>query len=516
MKSPKKQKWFHKLLRRRLFFCLLILLQIAAILYFLISRSLTSNILNRSMQIVSLIVALRIISRRDKEAYKLTWVFFILIFPLFGGITYLLFRCETRSKKLLKMMKKAEKQAKDACFPDLSVYVKALETAENQARQIEYLEKYMGYPIYEHTNVTYLSPGEAYFEHLLSDLEQAKRYIFIESFIIQDGEMWGNMLEILKRKAKSGVDVRIIYDDMGCFLRLPRHFVKDMEALGIHSVTFNQFVPIFTALQNYRDHRKIIAIDGRIAYTGGINISDEYINKTHPLGHWKDSGVRLEGEAAWSLTLIFLEMWILTGHKEEDLSGYYPWHETDCDVRCEDSYVQPFADAPFDDENVSEHVYMQIINKAKRYLYIMTPYLIIDNSMVSALCTAAKSGVDIRIMTPFRWDKRTVHFMTRSYYRELIRAGIRIYEYTPGFIHSKTFVSDDEVATVGSANMDFRSLYLQFECGVFLCRGSAVMDLRDDFLATASLSKEIRAEDCKSNAFVRFFQDLFRLIAPLM
>ncbi len=516
MSSPRKQKWYQKLLRRRLFFCLLILFQLLAFLYFIISRSLTSNILSVSLQLTSIVVALHIISRRDKEAYKLTWVFFILLFPIFGGIMYVLFRLETRSKTLLKAMKNAEKQAKSACIPDLSVYNKALATAPEHARQIEYLEKFMGYPIYENTDTIYFSPGEKFWEALLADLEKAENYIFIESFIIQDGEMWDSILQILKSKAAQGVDVRIIYDDMGCFLRLPKHFKKDMQALGIRCVTFNQFIPVFTALQNYRDHRKIIAIDGKIAYTGGLNISDEYVNKTQPFGHWKDSGIRLEGEAAWSLTLIFLEMWIFTGNKEASLEKYYPYHSAPCPIVKKDSFVQPFADAPFDDENVSEHVYMQIINKAKNYVYIMTPYLIIDNSMVSALCTAAKSGVDIRIMTPYRWDKRTVHFMTRSYYRELIKAGIKIYEYTPGFVHSKTFVSDDEVAVVGSANMDFRSLYLQFECGVWQYKTNAATELRDDFLSTLPLCKEIRAEDCRANAIVRFLQDILRLIAPLM
>lgn len=514
MNSPHKQKWFHKLLRRRLFFCLLILLQLLAFLYFIISRSLASNILSGILRLTSLVVVLHIISRRDKEAYKLTWVFFILIFPVFGGITYLIFRCETRSKKLLQRMASAKKQVSDVSTTASAVYSKVTEEAPSHARQIEYLQKFSGYPIYENTKTDYFSPGEHYWESLLPDLEKAEKYIFIESFIIQDGEMWGSILEILKRKAAEGLDIRIIYDDMGCFLRLPKHFVKDMGKLGIRCVTFNQFIPVFTAIQNYRDHRKIIAIDGKVAYTGGLNISDEYINKTAPLGHWKDAGIRLEGDAAWGLTLIFLEMWILMGHKEDDLKKYEPLQKAQ--ISDSNGFVQPFADAPFDDENVSEHVYMQMIGKARDYVYITSPYLIIDNSMVSALCTAAKSGVDIRIMTPFRWDKRTVHFMTRSYYRELIKAGIKIYEYNPGFVHAKTFVSDDEIATVGSANMDFRSLYLQFECGVFLYKTKSVEALRDDFLATIPLCKEIRAEDCKANAIVRFFQDLFRLIAPLM
>jgi cardiolipin synthase len=303
---------------------------------------------------------------------------------------------------------------------------------------------------------------------------------------------------------------------MGCFLRLPRNFADEMGTFGIKCVTFNQFVPIFTAIQNYRDHRKIISIDGKVAYTGGFNIADEYINKIHPFGHWKDAGVRLEGEAAWSFTLIFLQMWIFTTNEEENLFFYYPWGKIECPIEKSDSLVLPYADAPFDSENVSEHVYLQTIYKAKKYLYIETPYLIVDNNMASALIMAAKSGVDVRIITPFRWDKRLVHFLTRSYYREFIRAGIKIYEYSPGFIHSKAVVCDDEIAIIGTANFDFRSLYLQFECGVWLYKAEAVFDLRDDFLQTIPLCKEILPEDCKCNAFVRFLQDLFRLIAPLM
>ncbi len=514
MKKKKRQKWFRELLRRRLFVCLLILAQLLILIYFIFSRSVASSVINFILRLTSVVVALHIISRRDKEAYKLTWVFFILIFPVFGGLTYLFFRCQTRSKKLRRRIDMIKSAVKAAGLP--SAYTRSIEENPVHARQIEYLEKYADFPIYENGRSEYLSPGERFLERLLEDMETAKKYIFVESFIIEDGEMWRSILSVLKKKAAEGVDVRIIYDDMGCFLRLPRRFVVDMQACGIRCDIFNRFVPLLTVVQNFRDHRKIVAIDGEIAYTGGLNIADEYINKISPFGHWKDSGVRIEGKGAFSLALVFLEMWMLMGHEEKDLSLYRPVFVEGGAEEIENGYVQPYASTPLEKDSISEDVYMHIIGKARKYVYIMTPYLIVDNNMISALTIAAKSGVDVRIMTPYHWDKRAVHFMTRSYYRELIRAGVKIYEYKPGFLHAKTFVCDDEIATVGSANMDFRSLYLQFECGVFFCGTNVVDEVRHDFLQTVSVCKEITEADCKSNAAVRFLQDVFRLLAPLM
>ncbi len=516
-KTPKLLKgWFRKLLRRRLFIVLLIALQFFTILYYLFDKSIVSDGVRQALTLMSLFVALHIISKRTKEAYKLTWVFIILIFPVFGGLFYLMFRVQTRSKKLLRQLKQVTDMVKIGYSLSPSCYEKAVEALPEHARQIEYLERYSGFPVFENTTTKHLSPGEDFWESLLPDLEKAENYIFIESFIIESGAFWDSIYEILKKKAASGVDVRIIYDDMGCFLRLPLNFVKKTAKDGIRSVTFNRFVPVLNAIQNYRDHRKIIAIDGKIAYTGGINLADEYINLKSPFGHWKDTGIRLEGEGAWSFALMFLENWIIATEKELKVEDFYPWKNTPCPIQKTDSFVLPFADSPLDNEHVTDHVYTQIITKAKKYVYIMTPYLIVDNSMVSALCTAAKSGVDIRIMTPFRWDKRIIHFTTRSYYRELIKAGVRIYEYTPGFVHSKTFVSDDDTAVIGSANMDFRSLYLQFECGVWMQHAEAVTELRDDFLETLSVCHEITQNDCKCNVFTRFLQEVCRLFAPLM
>lgn len=514
--KKRKKKWFRALVRQRFFIILLLFLQLAFIIYLLVDQSRASIIIKYLLHIISFFVALSIIAQRNKGAYKLTWVFTILIFPVFGGLFYLLFRYQTRSKKLRKWMNTIVETAKPAFLLPGDKYEKALELAPEHGRQIEYLDRFSGFPVCENTKTTYLSSGETFFQALLTELEKAQKYIFLEYYIVEGGVMWDAILAILQRKVLEGVEVRLIYDDVGCFLRLPKDYAKTLKNKGIDCVVFNKFRPLLNATQNNRDHRKIIVIDGKVAFTGGINLADEYINEIHPYGHWKDAGIKLEGEAAWSMTMIFLQMWIYTGKKEDDLTVYYPWKDTPCPIVKNDSLVQPYADAPFDEENVSEHVYLQIITRAKRYLYISTPYLIVDDSMISAITLAAKSGVDVRIITPYRWDKRVVHFTTRSYYRELIKAGVKIYEYTPGFIHSKTFVSDDTVATIGTANMDFRSLYLQFECGTWLYKSEAVTELRDDFLKTLESCHQIAFEECRCNAFSRFLQDICRLFAPMM
>lgn len=381
--------------------------------------------------------------------------------------------------------------------------------------QIHYLQEYTGFPIYADTETHYLTPGERKLETLLAELEKAEKYIFLEYFIVQEGVMWNSILEVLKRKTTQGVTVRLIYDDMGCFLTLPKDYAKQLKKHGIQCAVFNPFRPVLTVKQNNRDHRKIAVIDGKVAFTGGINLADEYINAIEKHGHWKDAAIMLKGKAAWSFTLIFLQTWEICTHTDEDYEIFYPWKEQECPVTAK-GFVQPYADSPMDEENVGEHVYLHILNNAKKYVYINTPYLIVDDSMLSALRLAAKSGVDIRIITPHRWDKWWVHMTTRSYYRELIKSGVKIYEYTNGFIHSKTFVSDDRTATVGTTNLDFRSLYLHYECGALLYEAKAVMEVKEDFLQTLEICQQVTEKDCKTNIVVHLLQDILRLFAPLM
>jgi cardiolipin synthase len=309
--------------------------------------------------------------------------------------------------------------------------------------------------------------------------------------------------------------VRIIYDDLGCFMSLPSDFKNHLENKGIKCVVFNPFRPILSSFQNNRDHRKIVCIDGKTAFTGGMNLADEYINAKEKYGHWKDAAVMVKGEAAWSLCLIFLQMWNMDRPAKDDPTLFYPWKDEPCNIQSS-GFVQPYADSPIDDENVGEHVYIQIINNAKNYVYINTPYLVVDENLLSALTLSAKSGVDVRIITPHRWDKWMVAITSRSYYRQLITSGVKVYEYTQGFNHSKTFVSDDRTATVGTTNLDFRSLYLHFECGVWMYKTPAVQSVKQDFLDTLPLCHEITVKDCARNAIQRIAQDVLRLFAPLM
>ena len=507
-----QEKWFRSLLRRRFFIVILLLIQIAAILYTLVSRSIASKITASGLTILSLAVCLYIISRRDKGAFKLSWVFTIMMFPLFGGLFYLIFKAQSVSRKLADIRTMShEKVLISSDNSDLALQVLG-EVAPEHVPVARYLKDTACFALYSNSDAEYLSPGESFYEKLLTELEKAEKYIFLEFFIIQEGKMWGSILEILKRKAAQGVKVRLIYDDVGCFLKLPAGYAGSLREMGIETVVFNPFRPVLTSLQNNRDHRKIAVIDGKTAFTGGVNLADEYINAVERFGHWKDAGVMVKGAAAWSFTLMFLQMWQLCSRTDEDYEQYRP----ESQQAYSDGFMQPWADSPIDRENVGEHVYLHMINRAKKYIYINTPYLIVDDSMVSALILAAKSGVDVRIVTPHKWDKRLVHMTTRSYYRELIDGGVKIYEYARGFIHSKTFLCDDECANIGTMNLDFRSLYLHYECGLWLYGSRAVGQLKEDYLNTLKQCRQIGAEDCRSGLITTLFQEILRLFAPLM
>ena len=510
-----KQRWFRALCRWRFYIIVLLLIQVALMVYVVISGSMISKIVSTVLQLVSLAVAVYVISRREYGVYKLMWVFLILLVPVFGGLFYVLFTFQSSTRRFQKRILRAEEKSKNLRSLPETGYTEALAKAPEHAQQIRYLQNFAGFPIYQNSKTQYLSPGERKLEKLLEELEKAEKYIFLEYFIVQEGEMWDKILEVLKRKAQEGVKVRLLYDDFGCFILLPKDYPKRLKEYGIECAIFNPFRPFLTAKQNNRDHRKIVSIDGKVAFTGGINLADEYINAIDKHGHWKDASVVVEGKAAWSFTLMFLQMWEVVTGADEAYESYYPWSDTPCNVESK-GFALPYADSPMDKENVGEHVYRQILYLAKNYVYICTPYLIVDESIVSALSLAAKSGVDVRIITPHKGDHWFVHMTTRSYYRELIHAGVKIYEYTNGFIHSKTFVSDDTTATVGTTNLDFRSLYMHFECGLWMYDSEAVMEVKEDFLKTLEVCHLITADECKGSLFTRSVQDFLRLFAPLM
>ena len=513
-----EKKWIRVVFRRRLFITSLILVQLVFTLFFISETHRAFRYLGLFLQMFSIVVCIYIVNKKEKSAYKLTWIILILLFPIFGGVVYVFFHTQSRPRKLKRQTDEINRLYKPFFLLPGNTLPELAGEYRECLPQAFYLQEYAGFPVYKNTQTVYLKSGERFFEQALEEMEKAEKYIFLEFFILREGKMLNPIIELLERKARSGLDVRIIYDDLGCFMSLPPKFNKYLEKKGIKCMIFNPFKPLLSSLQNNRDHRKIISIDGKIAFTGSMNLADEYINARERFGQWKDAAIMLRGEAVWSLTLIFLQMWNLGRKMPDNPDSFYPWKsaEGSCATVESDGYVQPYADSPIDTENVGEHVYIQIINNAKEYVYINTPYLVVDDNLLSALTLAAKSGVDVRIITPHRWDKKVVAVVSRSYYRQLIRAGVKIYEYSVGFNHSKTFVSDDRVATVGTTNLDFRSLYLHFECGVSMYKTGSVAAVKEDFLNILLDCHEITLKDCSRNAVQRIFQDVLRLFAPLM
>ena len=519
-----KNKWIKFLFRRRGFIIFTILLQIALFFFLVVGAGRYIKFSIAFLNFLSVIVCIHVLNKYEKAGYKLTWIFIILLFPLFGGILYILFYFWSSPKKLRESLDRNIQDSHEAFFLSGNRLAELIEVYPEFRTNAQYLQEYAGFPVYANTRQEYLDSGETFFHRALEELEKAEKYIFMEFFILKEGHMLNSIIDILEKKAAAGLDVRIIYDDLGCFLTLPPDYPKKLSQKGIKSFIFNPFRPIVSSLQNNRDHRKIISIDGKVAFTGGLNLADEYINIVERFGHWKDSAIMVEGDGAWSLTLIFLQMWNISGKKKDNYVSFYPWkdgainHATEGVANGYESwgFVQPYADSPIDSENVGEHVYIQIINQAKKYIYINTPYLIVDDNLLSALMLAAKSGVDVRIITPHRWDKRIVAITSRSYYRRLIQAGVKVYEYTSGFNHGKTFVSDDKIATVGTTNLDFRSLYLHFECGVLIYTSDTIAAIKKDFLRTLPVSSEVTPEQCARNVFQRIIPDILRIFAPLM
>lgn len=499
-------------LGKKILIILLVFLQTWFVGYWIFSNSAVSSLTRTVAELVSLVVAFYIIRSRKKPAYKISLVAMVLLFPLFGGIFYIIYKSNIfwrgMHKRLLKIYGESRKHRN---INKVSVEELVQELPEFKT-QIRYMDEFLGFPFYKNTEIKYFVSGREMFDTLCEELRLAKKYIFLEFFIVKEGKMWSDIEKILVEKASEGVDVRLIYDDMGSIQGFSDGKIDELIGNGINVSVFNPLNPFTSSEQNNRDHRKIVSIDGSVAFTGGVNISDEYIGEIERFGHWKDTGVMLKGEGAWGFTVMFLEMWSLCLKTKENYEEY----------RCEDiavdseGYVAPYADSPVDEERVGEQVYLGIINGAREYVYITTPYFIVDDDILSSLCLAAKSGVDVRIITPHRYDKFLVHFTTRSYYKMLIDEGVRIYEYTPGFIHAKTVVSDDERAVVGTVNFDFRSLYLHFECAALIYKNKAVKEIKEDFLKTLEESREITAEDCKRSIFVEILQAIFRLFAPLM
>ena len=462
--------------------------------------------------IIGVITVIYIVNRRGNPSYKIMWIIFILVFPIFGVSVYLLWGGERVMPHLRKRMKVCEAHYMKYLPPDWEIREHLKYYDIMHSRQADYLKAESGYPLYDKTDTEYLAPGEKFLPRLLEELEKAEKYIFIEFFILAEGELWDKIHKILRRKIKNGVEVRIIFDDFGSIKRQHKDFISRLRADGIRVSIFNPIRPSVDIFMNNRNHRKIVLIDGKVAITGGINIGDEYINRMKRFGNWMDSAIIIKGAAARSFLVMFCCMWEFTTDKaiqiEKYIANYNEIHE---------GYVLPYCDDPLNDKNPAEGIYMQILSNAQKYVYIATPYLIIDNSMMNILRMAARSGIDVRIITPHIPDKWYVHPVTQYNYLELLEAGVRIYEYTPGFIHSKLFVSDDKVATVGTVNMDYRSFVFHFECGAWICDNKTVADIKQHFEDLFKASTEIKlAEWKKRPVLAKLKEFVLHIFAPFM
>ncbi len=449
-----------------------------------------ADILILILLILNLYCTAVIIIEDNYPEIKIPWIIVLHVLPILGGVVYLVFGKHKLSRRRKAVQKQIESQQKQWMKAKDETLHRFLEDNTAAMRQSEYLKRIAFSPPHSNTQVEYFKLGEEKFQAMLQEMKKAEKFIFLEYFIIENGTMWGEIEKVLIEKAQKGVKVRLMYDDLGCMATLPCGFAKRMQSLGVECKVFNPMLTLFNSNFNYRDHRKILVIDGNVGFTGGVNLADEYINVKEKYGHWKDTAVMLKGEAVYNLTVMFLSMWGSLTENVDDFSHFAPCKNFEAD-----GIVQPFSDTPLDKDAVGETVYMNMLNGAKNYVYITTPYLIISREMMVSLTAAAKSGIDVRIILPGIPDKKMVWFLSRSYYKTLLQAGVKIYEYTPGFVHAKMFVSDDESAVVGTINLDYRSLALHFECGVWMYRSSVVQKIKDDFLQTQAMCEEITVEN---------------------
>lgn len=444
---------------------------------------------------------------------KITWLALIAVMPMVGAPLYFYTQADVGHRLLKKRVAALLEQTRGSLMQKEVTMEKLLQDNEQEAALAKYLQKSGNHPVYDHCQLNFFPSGEAKFEELKQQLKTAEKFIFLEYFIVDEGRMWGEILEILAEKAKQGVNVRVMYDGNCEFITLPRNYPEKLQALGIQCRVFSPATPLVSTHYNYRDHRKIAVIDGKVAFTGGVNLADEYINEREKHGHWKDTALMIKGEAARSFTLMFLQMWNLR-EKLPEIGSYL---QSDCESFPEEKgFVIPFADCPLDEYRVGERVYMDVLNRATRYVHIMSPYLILDGELETALCFAARRGVDVKLIFPGVPDKKIPYALAKTYYRPLMNAGVKIYEYKPGFVHAKTFVSDDRRGVVGTINLDYRSLYHHFECAAYLYDCSCLYDMEEDFQKTLEHCHPVSMEDLKNRPMTQKLCGwLMKVIAPL-
>lgn len=485
------------------------------------------------LTILSGVLLVFVVNRDIDPAFKLTWAIPLCVVPLLGGLLYLYVEGDFLTHAFKRTVNRRMEEVKPYLEQDKRIREQLNRHTCSMSAISRYVEKASGFPTYENTKVTYFSNGEDKFADLLPELEKAKHFILLEYFIIYEGTVWESILEILKRKAAEGVEVKLMYDGTCGINGLPKRYEEKLKAEGIDVRVFLPAVPFFSTYQNNRDHRKILVIDGKIAYNGGVNLADEYANVTHPYGHWKDTAVKVEGDAVRSYTLMFLSLWYSIGPESSktfmpgDYLKYLPQQpleerkplplQNEGREITEGGYVMPYGDGPNSRHALAENVYLDMMNRANQYIHIMTPYFINDNATMRAFKYAAERGTEVILIVPHVPDKKLIYDVTRTNYPVLLRAGVKVYEYTPGFIHAKVVVSDDNKAVVGTINFDFRSLYHHFECATYIFRNPVIAEIEADFRRTLESCQEVTMEYYKAIPWYhRLAGKVLNFFAPLL
>jgi len=506
------RKILQKLLSKLFIVSTIIIIQMIWWFFLFYTASVASRVFQDLLYVAAILLSLYIVNRRMKMYIKMSWIFLILSVPIVGIPCYFFFgRPELTSKTQKRMARIVEAYA--PLRPENELLNETLRLTDMDAyRQSRLITQNQKYPLYAEDCTEYFKSGEEAFESILKDLRSAEKFIFMEYFIIGSGVMLDQILDILKEKVKHGVVVRIIYDDFGSINAIPPHFIKEMESIGIQTRRFNPYKPMLSVIMNDRDHRKILVIDGRVAHTGGYNIADEYINKKKKYGHWKDIGFKLTGTPVKSYNYMFIEFWNAFSNEKIDSNII---NECLSERKNENGYIISYYDSPAYKEHISNNLYIDLLSQAINYAWFYTPYLIIGDFLMDALIKAAERGVDVRIFIPGIPDKKIVYRLSKSYYAPLLKAGIKIFEYIPGFIHAKACLIDDNIGTIGTVNLDYRSLFLHFECNSLFYKSSILDELKIDMIETQKKCKEVKEKDIKKGYFHRVFDAILRIFAPL-
>ena len=464
------------------------------------------------VRIISIFIVLAIVKNSRHLSSDIMWIILIVALPIPGTVLYLFLGANLFTSRRFNLINDMTQDAARYYVQDENVLNELEKKSHEFKGQFNYISRHAGYPFYRNTGLKYYGFGQDGFPEMLKELKKAEKFIFLEYFIIEEGKMWNSIVEILEEKAKNGLDVRVMYDDFGSFFTLSKSYTRKLEEKGIKVLSFNRINPYLSIILNHRDHRKIMIIDGKVAFSGGINLADEYINVKKRFGVWKDNIIKVTGEAVWSYTVMFLTHWNALRNEDKTFLSF----KTTSIKGRNDGYIAPYGETPLDDEITAQNIYMSILHQANDYCYISTPYLVIDTDMINTLILAAKSGVDVRILTPGIPDKKIVNMITKSYYSQLIHGGVKIIEYTPGFNHSKVFVADAIIATVSTINLDYRSLYLHFENGTYIYHSKVIKDIKNDLVEAMNEGHEITLQECQNGLIKTFLLALLRLIAPLI